>query len=50
VIIPHLGSATVDTRMAMGMLAAENLISALEGRRPPTLLNPEIWDQRSSGQ
>jgi glyoxylate reductase len=47
VVIPHLGSATVDTRIAMGMLAAENLISALEGRQPPTLLNPEVWDQSS---
>jgi glyoxylate reductase len=46
VIIPHLGSATVDTRDAMGMLAAENLIAGLEGRKPPTLLNPEAWDQR----
>jgi glyoxylate reductase len=44
VIIPHLGSATVDTRIAMGLLAAENLITALEGKRPPTLLNPEVWD------
>ncbi len=43
VVIPHLGSATVETRIAMGMLAAENLIAALEGRRPPTLLNPEAW-------
>jgi glyoxylate reductase len=47
VIIPHLGSATVDTRIAMGMLAAENLIAALEDRRPPTLLNPEVWEQKS---
>jgi len=47
VIIPHLGSATVDTRNAMGMLAAENLIAALEGRRPPTLLNPEAWEART---
>ena len=43
VIVPHLGSATVATRDAMGMLAGENLIAALEGRRPPTLLNPEAW-------
>jgi glyoxylate reductase len=47
VVIPHLGSATVDTRIAMGMLAAENMISALEGRKPPTLLNPEVWEKRS---
>jgi glyoxylate reductase len=48
VVIPHLGSATVETRDAMGMLAAENLIAGLEGRKPPTLLNPEVWENRSS--
>jgi glyoxylate reductase len=48
VIIPHLGSATVDTRDAMGMLAVENLIAALAGRRPPTLLNPEVWEPASA--
>ncbi len=42
VLAPHLGSATVETRTAMGMLAAENLVAALEGRRPPTPLNPEV--------
>ena len=47
VVIPHLGSATVETRDAMGLLAAENLFAALEGRRPPTLLNPEAWERRS---
>lgn len=46
VIIPHLGSATVDTRIAMGLLAADNLIAALEGRRPPALVNPEAWERR----
>ncbi|MFL5797438.1 MAG: 2-hydroxyacid dehydrogenase [Actinomycetota bacterium] len=49
VVIPHLGSATVETRDAMGLLAAENLVAALEGRRPPTLLNPEAWEARNSG-
>jgi glyoxylate reductase len=44
VVIPHLGSATVETRDAMGMLAVENLTAALEDRRPPTLLNPETWE------
>jgi glyoxylate reductase len=46
VVIPHLGSATVETRDAMGFLAVENLVNALEGRRPPTLLNPEAWERR----
>jgi glyoxylate reductase len=47
-VIPHLGSATVETRDAMGFLAVENLVSALEGRRPPTLLNPRVWDERAA--
>ncbi len=45
VVIPHLGSATVETRIAMGLLAADNLIAALRGERPPTLLNPEVFDR-----
>jgi glyoxylate reductase len=42
VVIPHLGSATVDTRDAMGHLAVDNVFAALDGRRPPTLLNPDV--------
>jgi glyoxylate reductase len=43
VLIPHLGSATVETRLAMANLAADNLFAALQNQRPPTLLNPEAW-------
>lgn len=43
VLAPHVGSATAQTRLAMAMLAAENLLAALEGRRPPNLVNPEIF-------
>ncbi len=42
VLSPHLGSATVDTRTAMGLLAAENLLAALRKERPPALVNPEV--------
>ena len=45
VLIPHLGSATVQTRLAMANLAADNLFAALDGQRPPTLLNPQVWDR-----
>jgi glyoxylate reductase len=41
VVIPHLGSATVDTRDAMGHVAVQNVFAALDGERPPTLLNPD---------
>ena len=44
VVIPHLGSATVDTRNAMGALAVENIFAAFDGTRPPTILNPEVLD------
>ena len=40
-VAPHLGTATLATRVAMGMAAAGNLLAALEGRRPPNLLNPD---------
>jgi glyoxylate reductase len=36
VIVPHVGSATFETRARMAMLAATNLIEFLEGREPPT--------------
>jgi glyoxylate reductase len=36
VLIPHLGSATVETRTAMAMLAAHNAIAVLRGKEPPT--------------
>ena len=42
VLTPHIGSSTRATRLAMAMLAADNLIAALSGQRPPNLLNPEV--------
>jgi len=39
VMIPHLGSATRETRTAMAMLAAENVVAVLAGREPPTPVN-----------
>ena len=50
VLLPHLGSATVKTRLAMANLAVDNLLAALEARRPPALLNPQAWEQRTSGE
>src|SRR5262249_2912113 len=43
VLVPHIGSATVETRRKMCMMAVENAAAALTGRRPPNLLNPEVW-------
>ena len=43
VVAPHIASASVATRLKMCMMAAENVVAALEGRRPPNLLNAELW-------
>ena len=42
VVSPHMGTATGETRLAMAMLTAENMIAAIAGRRPPNLVNPEV--------
>lgn len=36
VLIPHLGSATIETRSAMARLAAHNAVNVLSGVEPPT--------------
>lgn len=46
VVAPHMGSASIDTRRKMSLMAAENLIAALRGERPPNLINPVAWDAR----
>jgi len=46
VLLPHVGSATVETRTKMARMAAENLLSALRGERPAHVVNPEVWPRR----
>ncbi|MCB1906456.1 MAG: D-glycerate dehydrogenase [Rhodocyclaceae bacterium] len=42
VLTPHIASASRATRLGMAELAARNLVAALEGARPPSLVNPEV--------
>jgi lactate dehydrogenase-like 2-hydroxyacid dehydrogenase len=42
-IVPHIGSATQNTRRRMAELACENLLAGLESRRLPNCVNPEIY-------
>jgi glyoxylate reductase len=44
-LLPHLGSATIETRTAMGLLAVENLLAGLAGERPRCLVNPAVLDR-----
>jgi glyoxylate reductase len=46
VLAPHIGSASVETRTKMAVMAAENLLAALRGETPPNLVNPEALDRR----
>ncbi|MBW6514197.1 MAG: D-glycerate dehydrogenase [Candidatus Syntrophosphaera sp.] len=39
VLLPHIGSASVETRTKMGLLAAENAIAVIQGREPPARVN-----------
>jgi lactate dehydrogenase-like 2-hydroxyacid dehydrogenase len=43
ILTPHTASATVTARDAMAVIAARNVLAALSGKRPPNLLNPEIY-------
>ena len=42
-LAPHIASASHATRGRMASMAADNLLAALEGRRPPHCVNPELF-------
>ena len=43
-VLPHIGSATVETRNAMSLRAVENIIAGLKGKRLPYPVNPEVYE------
>ncbi|WP_371819896.1 2-hydroxyacid dehydrogenase [Polynucleobacter sp. MWH-Aus1W21] len=43
VLAPHIASATEKTRRAMVDLAVDNLRAALDGKKPPSLINAEVF-------
>lgn len=45
VTLPHIGSATLETRLAMAQFAAENFVLGIQGKRPPALLNQEVFSE-----
>ncbi len=49
VLLPHLGSATVETRGEMARMTANGVGDVLAGRRPPNLVNPQVWERRRMG-
>ena len=46
VALPHIGSATHETRTAMAQRAVDNITLALNGKRPISLVNEAAWERR----
>jgi len=42
-VSPHTAGATVESRENMSRFAAEQVLEILDGKRPPRLINPEVW-------
>jgi D-3-phosphoglycerate dehydrogenase / 2-oxoglutarate reductase len=40
---PHTAGVTREARANMGRIAAEQVLDALDGMRPPRIINPEVW-------
>jgi D-3-phosphoglycerate dehydrogenase len=40
---PHTAGVTREARVNMGRIAAEQILDALDGKRPPRIVNPEVW-------
>lgn len=43
VLLPHVGSGTLETRMKMAEMAVESLLIGLSGKVPPRMVNPEVF-------
>jgi glyoxylate reductase len=44
VVVPHIGSATIGTRMRMAHMAVDNLLAGLRGEHLPHCANPVVYD------
>jgi D-3-phosphoglycerate dehydrogenase / 2-oxoglutarate reductase len=42
-VSPHTAGVTHEARQNMGKIAAEQVLGALDGGRPPRIINPEVW-------
>lgn len=45
VTLPHIGSSTYATELKMSLLACENVLAGLNGKKPPTLINESVWEK-----
>lgn len=47
VLLPHIGSATQDTREQMAVVAARNAITLVQGKKTPHIINPEVFKTKA---
>ncbi len=47
VLLPHIGSASVETRNTMARMVADNLIAGVTGKVPPNLVNNDVLQRPS---
>ncbi len=45
VLMPHLGSATLEAREEMSRVVAHNIATAFSGIVPPNIVNEDVWDE-----
>ena len=43
-VLPHIGSATIETRNSIATLAAQNIIAGIKGKRLPHVVNAEVYE------
>jgi glyoxylate reductase len=45
ILTPHIGSATVEARVAMSLAVVDNLKAMIAGERAPGVVNPEVYGE-----
>ncbi len=45
IVTPHTAGLTADARHELAISAATQVLQALNGERPPHLVNPEVWEE-----
>lgn len=45
VVLPHIGSATYETRRKMAVMAAQSIVDTLQGRPPRNMVNPAVYSR-----
>jgi glyoxylate reductase len=50
VLAPHIGSASIETRLRMAKMAARNMVQGLKGNRPPNLVNKRLDSRKETNK